>query len=99
MSDERRCPRCHQIVPNEPELPIARHVPLHHCGRQLFVVDGQTGLWAYRRSYGEMSPSVLCSIDEPTRRGRPRLKTLYLQQELTTEIVGVVSAWGKGEAQ
>lgn len=89
MKTEKRCPTCHQVVPDRPAGPIATRLHIQHCGRWLFTVAGRTGLWCSRRDHDEPDADAVEAVLEDACRGRPRFKRLWRLNGLSEQMAGV----------
>lgn len=91
------CPKCGQSIPNPPcDLPVARRVRgLLYLGRQVFLIDGDSSLWATGgRSLNKPGNPKLCFAPERNGRGHSvssRKVTLYRIDDVTSQVR---VAWG-----
>jgi hypothetical protein len=89
MTTERRCPKCHQVIPDRPEGPIATRLHIQHCGRWLFTVAGKSGLWCSSRDHDEPDVDAVDAILEDACRGRSRYLRLYRLNALSAQMAAV----------
>jgi hypothetical protein len=89
MTTPQRCPRCHQVLPDRPEGPIATRLHLQHCGRWLFTVAGKSGVWCSSRDHDEPDAEGVDAILEDSCRGRSRPQRLYRLNALTSQMAAV----------
>lgn len=66
-----------------------------YLGRQVFRVDGHSGLWGHDPRWNDQSkqPGLLCCFPERAGRGhskRSRTGTLYRLEDLTAEVAKAI---------
>ena len=70
---------------NNSDLSNAIDTGLYHCGRAIFIVEGETGLWCGKRDYGDdNSKGILVAL--PPKRGNVRSRFLYRQDALSETV-------------
>lgn len=81
-----KCPHCQQDMP-EPEAPVAHPLHMQFVGRQVFTVDGHSGIWCGEPDrFDDGDKAGLVVKFENPQRGRERRKTLYRLDSLTAQI-------------
>lgn len=91
MSEDAKCPYCGNQMKPGSSLPIAHRLSgLCDCGRQLFWVEGESGVWArnngHRDEDRDAKELVVQGAADGRSRGREKVFRLFLLNSVTSEL-------------